>query len=65
MSKLFRALLVSAAATGAAAVVLKLLEPQQAPPPPAPPRATGPYVDADTMTKEQQDALLQELDAQI
>ncbi len=65
MSKLFRALLVSAVAAGAAAVVLKLLEPEKAPPLPAPPQATGPYVDADTMTKEQQDALLQELDAQI
>jgi len=63
MSKLFRALLLSAIATGAAAVVLKLIEPEALPP--APSRATGPYVDADTMTKEQQDTLLQELDAQI
>jgi len=63
MSKLFRALLLSAIATGAAAVVLKLIEPKA--PPLAPSRTTGPYVDADTMTKEQQDALLQELDAQI
>ena len=63
MSKLFRALLLSAIATGAAAVVLKLIEPEA--PPPAPSRTTGPYVDADTMTKEQQNALLQELDAQI
>ena len=64
MSKLLRALLVSAVATGAAAVVLKLIEPE-APPPSVPRKATGPYVDADTMTKEQQAALLQELDAQI
>ncbi len=63
MSKLFRALLLSAIATGAAAVVLKLIEPEA--PPPAPSRTTGLYVDADTMTKEQQDALLQELEAQI
>ncbi len=63
MSKFFRALLLSAVATGAAAVVFKLIEPEA--PPPAPPRATGPYVDADTMTKEQRDALLQELEAQI
>ena len=63
MSKLFRALLLSAVATGAAAVVLKLIETEA--PPAAPPRATGPYEDADAMTQEQRDALLQELDAQI
>lgn len=62
MSKLFRALLVSAVATGAAAVVLKLIEPEA---PPVPSKATGPYVDADALPKEQRDALLQELDAQI
>ena len=65
MSKLFRALLLTAVATGAAAAVLKLIEPEKTPPLPAPPKANGPYVDADTMTKEEQDALLQELDAQI
>lgn len=65
MSKLFKALLVAAVATGAAAVMLKLIAPQEIPPPSAPPPAKGPYVDADTMTKEQQDALLEELNAQI
>lgn len=65
MSKLWRALFVSAVATGTAAVVLKLIEPEETSPPPAPAKAKDPYVDADAMTKEQQNALLQELEAHI
>ncbi len=60
-------MLISAVATAAAAVVLKLIEPVAPPAAPeaAPDHGGGPYVDADTMTKEQQDLLLQELSAQI
>jgi len=65
MSKLWRALFIAAVATGAAAVVLKLIEPEPSPSPSAPPRSEAPYVDADAMPKEQQDLLLQELDAQL
>ena len=63
MSKFWRALLVSAVATGAAAVVMKLIVPEA--PPAAPPASKGPYVDADTMTKEEQDLLMQELEASL
>ena len=64
MSKFWRALLVSAAATAAAAVVMKLVEPD-APPVDASPTTDGPYVDADAMTREEQDLLMQELGAQL
>lgn len=64
MSKVWRALLISAVATGAAAVVLKLIEPEKTPPPPPLP-SQNPYVDADTMTPDEQAMLLQELDAQL
>jgi hypothetical protein len=61
MSKLFRALLISAIATGTAAVVLKMVRPETAPTP-RPKDSTGPYVDADAMTDEQRDLLMQELE---
>ncbi len=58
--------MISAVATGAAAVVLKLFEPAPPSPEPKPkPEIDGSYVDADTMTKEQQDLLMQELDGHI
>ena len=61
MSKLFRALLISAVATGAAAVVWTALRP--APPAPTRPRSgPGPYVDADALTDEQRDLLMQEME---
>ena len=63
MSKFWRALLISAVATGAAAVVMKLIEPEA--PPAAASDRRGPYVDADTMTQEEQDLLMQELSAQV
>ena len=61
MSKLFRALLISAVATGTAAVVLKLLKPDT-PPTSRPGSSTGPYVDADALSHEQRDLLMQELE---
>lgn len=61
MSKLFRALLISAVATGTAAVVLNILKPEERPTP-RPKPGTGPYVDADAMTDEQRDLLMQELE---
>ena len=62
MSKLWRALLISAVATGAAAVALKLIEPQPEPPAPAS-NADDPSADPDALTQEQQDLLMQELGA--
>lgn len=64
MSKLLRALFISAIATGAAAVVLKLVEPDKTAPPPTP-TSKGPYVDADEMSPEQQELLMQELESQL
>ncbi len=64
MSKILRALLISAVATGLAAVALKMLEPETA-------RTAGlaaksnPYVDADGMTEEERDLLVQELAEQL
>ena len=66
MSKFWRALLVSAVATGAAVVVMKLIEPETPPAaPPADKGSGGAYVDADTMTKEEQDLLMQELEGHL
>ncbi len=63
MSKLWRALLISAVATGAAAVALKLIEPTpEAPPAPASDADTA-YQDLDALTPEQQDLLMQEMGA--
>lgn len=63
MNRILRALLISAVATGTAAVVLKILRPEP-PRPPAPARAgSGPYVDADRLTEEQRDLLMQEMEA--
>lgn len=65
MSKLFRALLISAVATGAAAVVLKLFEPEPSFRPSTKQHADGPYVDADRMTDEERDLLIDELASQL
>jgi hypothetical protein len=62
MSKFFRALLISAIATGTAAAVLKLIRPDE-PPTLRPKPATGPYVDADDMTAEQRNLLMQEMES--
>lgn len=63
MSKLIRAMLISAVATGAAAVVLKTLMP--AVPKPSAPRGAGAYVDADELSDEQRDLLMQEMAAEM
>lgn len=65
MSKIFRALLISAVATGAAAVVLHFMQPPASEKPRRPVDASKPYVDADDLTDEQQDLLMQELGAQV
>lgn len=65
MSKLWRALLISAVATGTAAVIMKLIEPEKPLSAPTPPAHQGPYVDADAMPQEQQDLLMQELASQL
>lgn len=65
MSKLWRALFIATVATGAAAGVLKLIEPKPSSSAPASPRADTPYVDADAMSEEQQNLLLQELDSHL
>ncbi len=64
MSKILRALLISAVATGVAAVVLRLVAPEP-PAAPRPPASSGPYVDADHMTAEQKDLLMRELETQL
>lgn len=67
MSKLLRALLVSAVATGAAAAVLHLLMPEAAAPP-LPPRRPAPadgIVDADALPEAERDLLLRELGGHV
>ena len=62
MSKLWKALLISAVATGAAALALKLIEPT--PPTSAPASdAADAYEDLDALTPEQQALLMQEMGA--
>ncbi|WP_456428502.1 hypothetical protein [Rhodocaloribacter sp.] len=69
MSKIVRALLISAAATGAFAVALTLVRGRAEQPAPAtPPDERAPdalMVDADRMPEAQRDALLDELAAQL
>ena len=63
MSKLWKALLISAVATGAAAVALKLIEPQPEATPASASDADDAYQDLDALTSEQQDLLMQEMGA--
>lgn len=63
MSKLWKALLISAVATGAAAVALKLIEPQAETTPASASDADDAYQDLDALTPEQQDLLMQEMGA--
>jgi len=65
MSKILRALLISAAATGLAALLVNTLQqPGPVPPPPALP--TGPTeIDADRLDPAEKDVLLEELATQL
>ena len=62
MSRILRALLISAAATGVAAVVLQKLRPAAPSPKPKPKR---PAADPDALTPDEEQMLLDELAAQV
>lgn len=62
MSRILRALLISAAATSVAAVVLQKLQPAALPHEPQPKR---PPADPDALTPEEEQMLMDELAAQV
>lgn len=64
MSKLFRALVISAVATGILAVVLEARQNKEAATKPAAAKAS-PEVDADALTGEQKDLLMKEMGAEF
>lgn len=64
MSKLFRALMISAVATGVLALVLEGRQ-KQKPKTPTPSSNTSPEVDADALTSDQQDLLMKEMGAEF
>lgn len=63
MSKLLRALLISAAATGAAALLLNALDLESVDVPPRDPGFLG--IDPDELSEEEVDALMEELASQL
>ena len=62
MSKLFRALVISALATGTAVVVLNMIQKQSTP---VPKQEGDGFVDAEQLSDEEKELLSNELDAML